>query len=147
MIDLAMMDRLVRPASLGKNVLAYKLQVLVIGSALAGIAGCFYAWQFYYFSPDDFQPLLTFFAWMIVILGGLGQHHGRVQSQLAQAVRDALAGSDLTRVRSAADDLERTMQRVGQEAYSQSGTPASDGTAGEASGREPGTVEGEYREV
>ncbi len=60
-------------ASLGKNVLAYKLQVLVIGSALAGIAGCFYAWQFSYFSPDDFQPLLTFFAWMIVILGGLGR--------------------------------------------------------------------------
>jgi ABC-type branched-subunit amino acid transport system permease subunit len=60
-------------ASLGKNVLAYKLQVLVIGSALAGIAGCFYAWQFSFFSPDDFQPLLTFFAWMIVILGGLGR--------------------------------------------------------------------------
>jgi ABC-type branched-subunit amino acid transport system permease subunit len=60
-------------ASLGKNVLAYKLQALVIGSGLAGIAGCFYAWQFSFFSPDDFQPLLTFFAWMIVILGGLGR--------------------------------------------------------------------------
>jgi branched-chain amino acid transport system permease protein len=60
-------------ASLGKNVLVYKLQVLVIGSALAGLAGLFYAWQFSFFSPDDFQPLLTFFAWMIVILGGLGR--------------------------------------------------------------------------
>ena len=60
-------------ASLGKNVFAYKLQVLAIGSALAGVAGCFYAWQFSFFSPDDFQPLLTFFAWMIVILGGLGR--------------------------------------------------------------------------
>jgi ABC-type branched-subunit amino acid transport system permease subunit len=60
-------------ASLGRNVLAYKLQVLAIGSALAGIAGLFYAWEFSFFSPDDFQPLLTFFAWMIVILGGLGR--------------------------------------------------------------------------
>jgi branched-chain amino acid transport system permease protein len=60
-------------ASLGKNVLAYKLQALAIGSALAGVAGLFYAWQFSFFSPDDFQPLLTFFAWMIVILGGLGR--------------------------------------------------------------------------
>jgi ABC-type branched-subunit amino acid transport system permease subunit len=60
-------------ASLGKNVFAYKLQVLAIGSALAGIAGLFYAWEFSFFSPDDFQPLLTFFAWMIVILGGLGR--------------------------------------------------------------------------
>src|SRR5437588_2234741 len=66
-----------------------------------------------------------------------------------KAVRDALAGSDLTRVRSAADDLERTMQRLGQEAYSEAGATAgaSDGTSGAASGNEPGTVEGEYREV
>jgi branched-chain amino acid transport system permease protein len=60
-------------ASLGKNVLAYKLQALALGAALAGVAGLFYAWQFSFFSPNDFQPLLTFFAWMIVILGGLGR--------------------------------------------------------------------------
>src|SRR5437867_2436060 len=60
-------------ASVGKNVVAYKLQSLALGAALAGTAGCFYAWQFSFFSPDDFQPLLTFFAWMIVILGGLGR--------------------------------------------------------------------------
>ena len=60
-------------AALGKNVLAYKLQALALGAALAGIAGLFYAWQFSFFSPDDFLPLLTFFAWMIVILGGLGR--------------------------------------------------------------------------
>lgn len=60
-------------ASLGKNVFAYKLQALVVGAALGAIAGLFYAWQFSFFSPDDFAPLLTFFAWMIVILGGLGK--------------------------------------------------------------------------
>ena len=51
----------------------YKLQALALGAALAGLAGCFYAWQFSFFSPDDFQPLITFFAWMIVILGGIGR--------------------------------------------------------------------------
>jgi ABC-type branched-subunit amino acid transport system permease subunit len=60
-------------SSLGKNVFAFRLQTLALGSALAGLAGCFYAWQFSFFSPDDFAPLLTFFAWMIVILGGLGR--------------------------------------------------------------------------
>jgi branched-chain amino acid transport system permease protein len=60
-------------ASLGKNVFAYKLQALVIGAALGAVAGVFYAWQFSFFSPDDFAPLLTFFAWMIVILGGIGR--------------------------------------------------------------------------
>jgi branched-chain amino acid transport system permease protein len=60
-------------ASLGKNTFAYKLQSLAVGAALAGVAGLFYAWQFSFFSPDDFQPLLTFFAWMILILGGTGR--------------------------------------------------------------------------
>ena len=64
-----------------------------------------------------------------------------------KAVRDALASNDLTRVRTAAGDLESTMQRIGQEIYSQSGTAAGGGTAGSASGSEAGTVEGEYREV
>ncbi len=79
---------------------------------------------------------------------------GRISASLrseveekVKAVRDALAGSDLTRIRSAADDLERTMQRIGQEAYSQPGTTAGDGASGTASSGEPGTVEGEYREV
>jgi ABC-type branched-subunit amino acid transport system permease subunit len=60
-------------ASLGKNVFAYKLQALALGAALAGVAGLFYAWQFSFFSPDDFEPLLTFFAWMILLLGGVGR--------------------------------------------------------------------------
>jgi branched-chain amino acid transport system permease protein len=60
-------------AALGKNVFAYKLQALALGAALGAAAGLFYAWQFSFFSPDDFAPLLTFFAWMIVILGGLGR--------------------------------------------------------------------------
>jgi molecular chaperone DnaK len=64
-----------------------------------------------------------------------------------KSVRDALSGNDLTRVRSAADDLERAMQRVGQEVYSQSGTPTGEGPSETTSSEEPGTVEGEYREV
>jgi branched-chain amino acid transport system permease protein len=60
-------------ASLGKNTFAYKLQALAVGAALAGIAGLFYAWEFSFFSPDDFAPLLTFFAWMILLLGGVGR--------------------------------------------------------------------------
>jgi ABC-type branched-subunit amino acid transport system permease subunit len=60
-------------ASLGKNVFLYKLQSLALGAALGALGGVFYAWQFSFFSPDDFAPLITFFAWMIVILGGLGR--------------------------------------------------------------------------
>ncbi len=61
-----------------------------------------------------------------------------------QALRDTLASNDFTRIRQGSDDLERTMQRIGQEVYSQPGT---NGTSHQAPSDEPGTVEGEYREV
>jgi branched-chain amino acid transport system permease protein len=58
-------------AALGKNVYAMKMQALLIGSALGGIAGIFLAWQLSLFSPADFRPTFTFFAYIIVILGGM----------------------------------------------------------------------------
>lgn len=68
-----------------------------------------------------------------------------------KSVRDALAGNDVSRIRSAVADLESTMQRVGQEIYAQSEAPAGSGASNPAprseSGGEFGTVEGEYREV
>jgi branched-chain amino acid transport system permease protein len=60
-------------ASLGKNAFSYKLQALVVGAGIGAIAGLFYAYQFSFFSPPDFAPLTTFFAYVIVILGGIGR--------------------------------------------------------------------------
>jgi molecular chaperone DnaK len=74
-----------------------------------------------------------------------------------QAVRDALSSNDVARMRSTMADLESTMQRVGQEIYSQAGTTAGPGGPGYGPGygtpggttppNEPGTVEGEFREI
>jgi ABC-type branched-subunit amino acid transport system permease subunit len=61
-------------ASLGKNVFSYKLQALAIGAAIGALAGLFYAWQFSFFSPIDFLPLQTFFAYVIVLLGGTARN-------------------------------------------------------------------------
>ena len=61
-------------AALGKNVFAYKLQSLAVGAALGAIAGLFFAFQLSFFSPGDFDPLVTFFAYTIVILGGTGRN-------------------------------------------------------------------------
>jgi ABC-type branched-subunit amino acid transport system permease subunit len=63
-------------AALGKNVFAYKLQALAIGAVLGAIAGLFFAFQFSFFSPTDFEPLTTFFAYVIVILGGTARNWG-----------------------------------------------------------------------
>ena len=56
-------------SALGKNVFAYKLQALTLGAALAAVAGLFFAFQFSFFSPGDFDPLLTFFAYTIGLAG------------------------------------------------------------------------------
>jgi branched-chain amino acid transport system permease protein len=56
--------------ALGKNVFKYKLQAFSAGAALSGLAGLFLAWQVSTFNPDDFRPTLTFYAFVIVILGG-----------------------------------------------------------------------------
>jgi len=54
----------------GKNVTAFKIKALVIGAALAGIAGSFYGMFVTYIVPDQFVPLVTFYAWVGIILGG-----------------------------------------------------------------------------
>jgi len=65
-----------------------------------------------------------------------------------KAVRDALSSNDISRIRSTSDDLERTMQRIGQDIYSQPGTAGGPtGPQGPTPGGDSGTVEGEYREV
>ena len=65
------------PRALGKNVFWYKLQAFMLGGAIAGISGAFYAWQFSVF-PDNFDPLITFNAWIIIMLGGAGNNLGTI---------------------------------------------------------------------
>ena len=58
-------------AAVGKNVFGYKLQVLMIGALLGGMAGLLLAWQISVFSPTDYEPTFTFYAYLILILGGM----------------------------------------------------------------------------
>jgi neutral amino acid transport system permease protein len=62
--------------AVGKNVFRYKLQVLMLGGAIAALAGAFYSWHLGSVFPDHFKPQLTFDAWTIVILGGAGHPLG-----------------------------------------------------------------------
>lgn len=64
--------------ALGKNAFAYKLQALMLGGAIAAVAGSFYAWQLTFVNPDGFVPLMTFHAWTIVVVGGAGNHAGTI---------------------------------------------------------------------
>jgi ABC-type branched-subunit amino acid transport system permease subunit len=59
--------------AVGKNVVSFKMQALVLGAILGGFAGLLLAWQIGVFSPDDYQPTLTFYAYLILILGGMNR--------------------------------------------------------------------------
>ncbi|KXB06954.1 hypothetical protein AKJ52_01240 [candidate division MSBL1 archaeon SCGC-AAA382C18] len=68
-------DELVSSA-LGKNVFSYKIQALALGSAIAALAGSLWAFRIQYIIPRAFGPMLTFFAWTAIVLGGSSDNRG-----------------------------------------------------------------------
>ena len=78
------------PRALGKNVFWYKLQAFLLGGAIAGIAGPFFAWQLTAIYPTDFDSLVTFNAWIIVVLGGAGSNAGTILGAVIFWLYDSL---------------------------------------------------------
>ena len=64
--------------SLGKRAFVYRLQSFVIGSALMGLGGAVYAHFVGYIAPEDFQSILTFQLWAMLIVGGSGRNLGAI---------------------------------------------------------------------
>jgi branched-chain amino acid transport system permease protein len=62
--------------ALGKNAVAYKLQSLVISAAIAAIAGWIVGFNLATLHPIDFEPLVTFYAYGVLVLGGLASYWG-----------------------------------------------------------------------
>lgn len=62
--------------ALGKNTLVYKLQSLAISAVLGALAGFFLALFLATIHPDDYEPIVTFFAFGVLILGGLASYRG-----------------------------------------------------------------------
>jgi len=86
------------PKALGKNVFWYKLQSLMLGGAIAGMAGAFFAWQLSAIYPDNFQPQLTFDSWIMVILGGSGNNIGTILGAVIYFAYDALTREFLPKI-------------------------------------------------
>lgn len=62
--------------SVGKSVTSIKLQSLVLGGVMGATAGALLAASQQAVTPDSFIPEVTFFAYSIVILGGIGRAWG-----------------------------------------------------------------------
>lgn len=66
------------PATLGKNVFAFRVQAFAIGAALIAAAGSLYAHWVQNISPDHFTTALAIGVWMSLIVGGTGNNRGIV---------------------------------------------------------------------
>ena len=78
------------PRALGKNVFWYKLQAFMLGGAIAGISGAFFAWQLTTIYPNNFEPIITFYAWTIIVLGGAGSNAGTLLGAIIFWAYDSL---------------------------------------------------------
>ncbi len=65
-------------ASLGKNVFAFKIQALVIGGVIGGLAGIVDVLQQSGVTPVSYKPEVTFFAYTALILGGAATRVGPI---------------------------------------------------------------------
>ena len=62
--------------ALGKNTFVYKLQSLAIAAAIGAFAGFFLALDLATIHPLDYEPIVTFFAYGVLVLGGLASYWG-----------------------------------------------------------------------
>lgn len=64
--------------ALGKNVVGYKMQSLVLGGVMGGLAGVMVALDRQFVEPVQFEAALTFFIYALLLLGGLARILGPI---------------------------------------------------------------------
>jgi branched-chain amino acid transport system permease protein len=69
--------------AMGKNIIRYKMESLVLGSMIMGMAGSLYAHFIQFISPEAFLPMsATFLVWVMLIAGGSGSNKGALLGAL-----------------------------------------------------------------
>ena len=64
--------------ALGKNAVWLKLQSFMLGAGIAGLSGVLLAFNYGTIQVSTFVPILTFYVWAIMILGGVGSLTGPI---------------------------------------------------------------------
>jgi branched-chain amino acid transport system permease protein len=75
----AIRDNEAATRAMGKNSLAFRVQAFVLGAAIMGLAGAYYAHFVGFISPEAFDPIFaTFVVWVMLIAGGSGNNKGAI---------------------------------------------------------------------
>jgi branched-chain amino acid transport system permease protein len=64
--------------ALGKNAVWLKLQSFMLGAGIGGLSGILLAFNYGSLQVTTFVPILTFYIWAIMILGGVGSLSGPI---------------------------------------------------------------------
>ena len=64
--------------ALGKNATSFRLQAFAIGGGMMGLAGAVQGHFIGFIAPDNYQPILTFQVWAMLIVGGSGNNRGAI---------------------------------------------------------------------
>ncbi|MFC7073474.1 branched-chain amino acid ABC transporter permease [Halovenus rubra] len=68
--------------SLGKDTRRFKIKVFMVGCALMGLAGILWQGSQGFANPNSFRPVITFYAFIALIIGGSGSNTGSVVGSL-----------------------------------------------------------------
>ncbi len=79
--------------ALGKNADRFRLQAFAIGGAIMGLAGAVQAHFIGFIAPENYQPMLTFQVWAMLIVGGSGNNRGAILGAVVVWGVWALSGS------------------------------------------------------
>jgi ABC-type branched-subunit amino acid transport system permease subunit len=102
--------------SLGKNTQLFKIKSFMVGCALMGLGGILWWGTIGFISPINFRPLITFYVFIALIIGGSGSNTGSIigaavfagllyylpqllnqnAGRVIQLLRDVLGGSGTT---------------------------------------------------
>ncbi|WP_375458945.1 branched-chain amino acid ABC transporter permease [uncultured Enterovirga sp.] len=99
-------------ASIGKDPAMFKVKVFVVGSIVVGFAGALYGHYIGFVAPDQFAPIVTFYVWVAVVLGGVGRVSGAIVGTALLLI--LLEGSRFVRdVFPAVSEVEMASLRLG----------------------------------
>jgi branched-chain amino acid transport system permease protein len=92
--------------SLGKNLIRIRAQVMLIGSAIAAVAGVLFALNEGFVSTNDYVVGLTLEVWVMVVLGGLGNSKGALFGALIITILNRVTAIAAIQLNMVGIDLE-----------------------------------------
>lgn len=102
----AMRENSAVAGSLGKRMVRVRAATMIVGSAMAAIAGVFFVTNVGFASVNDYGVALTLDIWVMIVLGGLGNMRGALLGALLVTVLDRVTAVAAIQLNMLGSDIE-----------------------------------------